>query len=1173
MSLGTQSIGGLASGFDTANIIEQLMSIERRPINKMEISVKEKELKLDAYRATNNLLSSYYTAIQKAAERSTWNTKSASSTNEAALGVQADQYAEPGSYSLRVGRLASAAQYTSAGFANQQTSPVSPTKSGFITIDNGAASLRRSSKLADLNGGAGIYHGSIRISQGGVGTATIDLTTAETIEDVVNAINDTTGVNVTARVSADGYALELVDNIGTGISVQNVGVGTTATDLGLETLTDHGGGVHGGTDIRVLTGQTHLAMLRDGLGINGGTLGTIGITDGAEDEFGVDLSDARSAQDVIRIINEHAVAAGSTVRASLSDTERGFKLTGTGMISVRSDISEGRNRTAEDLGLTVLDGAGNGQALLGGLNTVQVGTLSGQREFNRDTALAQFGLVDGDTFTLQDKYGESVTYTYTDGETVGDLLDTVNDPGDDAKVLVYMDPDNGRLVIGDTTRQTIGTFSASGTAAEKLGFGPGNQEAVDDISGLQGSRIFSGGINGSASNPAANLGKINVNIGGIDHEIDMTDLGADSNLSDILNRLNAADPGLRVALNRSGNGLQVTNATGADVTITALEGSAAVDLGLARTYATGTTTDAGNLDRKYISGATQLSTLAGGKGVPAGGIVITDSRGRNVAVDLSSAKTIQDVLDMIHESGAGVLASVNAKGDGIVLADTQGGTMPIEVSELGGGTTAKALGLLGSGRSQLDGSLETRIEVSTSDTLFDIMNKIGNSGADVQASIINDGSPYAPFRLVVNSKNTGEAGDILLDTNLDIFNFHKNAEGEDAILLQGRADSAASPMMLKSSTNRNNSAILGLTFDLKAVTQDFVNIAVSEDTEIAYEAVNEVVQAYNDLQGFIKEFDTWDDEEGKPGLFFGDRSIRNLLDNVTEDFFRVLETPESGLSTWYDIGVKFSREGNVELDTAALREALNSNFAAVRDLMTVRNDVARRDYNTSVRTSAAAVGFTTDGVINGNTNSRDFGNGNGYQSATPINGNHSLTLDFGKTRLLNSLNIHHINSESMPANEYALSNFKIEYLDAMTNSWNTLREVNGNKAASTSVGFAEATQVSQVRITATGTNAPDKLFRLVEIEAFEADGLASRQSINTKALTDFETGFFAREEREINSQIKDMQQSIDRMEARMEMKESNLVRSFTAMETALSQLSTQGDFFTAQMDALGGDKK
>lgn len=1174
MSLGTQSIGGLASGFDTANIIEQLMRIERRPIQKMEITVKEKELKLDAYRATNNLLSSYYSAIQKAAERATWNTKSATSTNEGALGVQANQYAEPGTYSLRVGRLASAAQYTSAGFANQQTSPVSPTKSGFITIDNGAASLRRSTKLADLNGGAGIYHGSIRISQTGVGTATIDLTTAETIQDVVNAINDTAGINVTARVAQDGHSLELVDHIGGGLTVQNVGMGTTADDLGLTSLVNDGG-VHRGTDIRFLTGQTHLAMLRDGQGINGGTLGTIGIKDGAEDEFGVDLSDARNVQDVIRIINETADGVGSSVTASLSDDGRGFKLVGNDTIAVRSDISQGRNRTAEDLGLTVLDASGNGQALLAGMNSVQVATLSGQRQFNRDTTLAQFGLVDGDTFTLQDKDGNAVTYTYTTGDTLGDLLDTLNDPADDAKVLVYIDPDNGRLVIGDTTRKTTGTFTVSGSAAELLGFEDG-ETAVDDVSGLQGNRIFAGGINGTADDPAANLGKININIGGTNHEIDLTDLGADSNLSDILHRLNAVNPGLRFSLNRSGNGLQVTNSTGQAVTITNVEdeGTTASDLGLARTYATGTTTDAGNLDRKYISGATQLSTLAGGKGVPAGGIVITDSRGRNIAVDLSSAKTIQDVLDRINESGAGVTASINTKGDGILLSDIQGGSIPVEVSELGGGGTAKALGLLGAGRSQLDGSFETRIEVSTSDTLFDIMNKIGNSNADVQASIINDGSAYAPFRLVISSKNTGEAGDILLSSDLDIFNFHKNAEGEDAILLQGRPDSAASPMMLRSSTNTNNSAILGLSFDLKAVTKDFVNISVSEDTSIAFDAINKVVETYNDLQGFVKEFDKWDSEEGKPGLFFGDRAIRNLLDSVTEDFFRVLETPESGLSTWYDIGVKFSREGNVELDTSTLRDALSSNFAAVRNLMTVRNDVARSSYNTSVRTSgAAAPGFSPEGVINGNTNSRDFGDGNGYQSAAAINGSHSLTIDFGRVRTLNGLTIHHIDSELMPANEYALRDFKVEYLDAMTNTWNTLREVNGNRAAITSVGFAEATRVSQVRITATSTNASDKLFRLLEVEGFEADGLASRQSINTKALTDFETGFFAREEREINSQIGDMKKSIDRMEARMEMKESNLVRSFVAMETALSQLSTQGDFFTAQMDALSSNNK
>ena len=84
----------------------------------------------------------------------------------------------------------------------------------------------------------------------------IDLSTCQTINDVVNAINSASGIQVTAAVKSDpvhGDYLLLTDNTGdsgnkgAALQVQNVGNGTTATALGLA-----GVGSSGNT----LTGKT-----------------------------------------------------------------------------------------------------------------------------------------------------------------------------------------------------------------------------------------------------------------------------------------------------------------------------------------------------------------------------------------------------------------------------------------------------------------------------------------------------------------------------------------------------------------------------------------------------------------------------------------------------------------------------------------------------------------------------------------------------------------------------------------------------------------------------------------------------------------------------------------------------------------------------------------------------
>ncbi len=94
----------------------------------------------------------------------------------------------------------------------------------------------------------------------------------------------------------------------------------------------------------------------------------------------------------------------------------------------------------------------------------------------------------------------------------------------------------------------------------------------------------------------------------------------------------------------------------------------------------------------------QLTDLNNGEGVANGSIQIKDSSGKTATIDLSSAETVQDVLDAInYATDIDVTASVNRAGTGLVITDAKGGL--ITISEVGGGTTASDLGILGSSSS------------------------------------------------------------------------------------------------------------------------------------------------------------------------------------------------------------------------------------------------------------------------------------------------------------------------------------------------------------------------------------------------------------------------------------------------------------------------------------------
>ncbi|MCA9414623.1 MAG: flagellar filament capping protein FliD [Candidatus Omnitrophica bacterium] len=100
-----------------------------------------------------------------------------------------------------------------------------------------------------------------------------------------------------------------------------------------------------------------------------------------------------------------------------------------------------------------------------------------------------------------------------------------------------------------------------------------------------------------------------------------------------------------------------------------------------------------------------LNTLNDGAGVAAGSIQITDRSGKTATIDLTEAETIQDVIDRIGVADIGVEARINRAGTGLTLVDTSGGFGTLTVEEVGGGTVASELGILGSRQSStLQGS-------------------------------------------------------------------------------------------------------------------------------------------------------------------------------------------------------------------------------------------------------------------------------------------------------------------------------------------------------------------------------------------------------------------------------------------------------------------------------------
>ena len=76
---------------------------------------------------------------------------------------------------------------------------------------------------------------------------------------------------------------------------------------------------------------------------------------------------------------------------------------------------------------------------------------------------------------------------------------------------------------------------------------------------------------------------------------------------------------------------------------------------------------------------------------------------------------------------------------------------------------ALILGEAVTGQTTINGSWEKTIEVTATDTLKTVQQKINDQAFGVFANIINDGTGLAPYRLSLNSRNSGINGRVVFD--------------------------------------------------------------------------------------------------------------------------------------------------------------------------------------------------------------------------------------------------------------------------------------------------------------------------------------------------------------------------------------------------------------------------
>jgi flagellar hook-associated protein 2 len=156
MSLSTNLISGLSSGFDWRSMIDQLMDIEHKKVDLVEDQKTEYEDKLSAWQSFNTQLLSLKTAAGDLKDPDdfyvyTANMTSDSSTVDASdiLSVSTSSLASKGSYTVKVSSLATAQKLSSRSFSSS-TDALGASYAGDILINGVSVSINATDSLANV---------------------------------------------------------------------------------------------------------------------------------------------------------------------------------------------------------------------------------------------------------------------------------------------------------------------------------------------------------------------------------------------------------------------------------------------------------------------------------------------------------------------------------------------------------------------------------------------------------------------------------------------------------------------------------------------------------------------------------------------------------------------------------------------------------------------------------------------------------------------------------------------------------------------------------------------------------------------------------------------------------------------------------------------------------------
>jgi flagellar hook-associated protein 2 len=526
---------------------------------------------------------------------------------------------------------------------------------------------------------------------------------------------------------------------------------------------------------------------------------------------------------------------------------------------------------------------------------------------------------------------------------------------------------------------------------------------------------------------------------------------------------------------------------------------------------------------------------------------LIDSGGATIGVETAGTDMVSltDVIDEINNAAIGVTASLELDGDGRLnlLQITSGSSVQLgsggdtsnflsatsllqsppgttRTSQHGIGAVSRTDDLssarLATALTETEGSFKVNgVEISfdaSTDSLSNLITRVNNSDAGVTMTY----DTYTD-RLVVTNDESGALGVQFEDVQGNLLTALGLAGGSQT-LGQSAAYSLNGEPTRYSTSNTITDAVDGVTFTVSDTTTEAVKINVAMQNNGAISSVDAFVSEFNKSLDLLAQMTAYS-EDGNNGVLFGDGTVRRIEQGLRSMVTRSVSGIAGGLRTLSDIGISFGAVGaaagsanRLVFDNAKFSQAMQENPDGVSQLLTV--------FTASASLTAGGTGSIAS------------------MSGTP--------------------------TTATKTGRYTIESTALGVLQS------TFTPDDGSspvvKTGSITAGGTNTTLIPGVTLTGAGVLAAgtDEI-----VISASSQGFAKTLAEYVDSLTRT-GGLLATRDEETTKIITDINAQIDRLEARVTAREEQLVKKFTAMELAISQMQSQQQALTQMQNQLAG---